>query len=246
MHDPAPVVLVTGAARRVGAAITRRLHASGCRLALHYRSSGEEATALAAELEGGRADSAMALQADLADIDALPGIVDAVIARFGRLDGLVHNASGFYPTPFGDATPAQFDELFASNVRAPFFLSQAAAPHLQASGGAIVSLLDIYAQRPLPRHPIYSMAKAAHAMMVLSLAQAMGPAVRVNGVAPGTVLWSDKPDKAEAASDVENRTALKRAGDPESVADAVAFLLLDAGYCTGTIVPVDGGRLLST
>ena len=245
MPDARPVVLVTGAARRVGAAIARCLH-ERCDLALHYRHSGDEMQALAAELESRRRGSVLTLQAELSDMAALPALVEGVVAAYGRLDGVVNNASGFFPTPVGEATEAQFDELFGSNAKAPFFLAQAAAPHLRASGGAIVSLLDIYAERPLPDHPLYSMAKAAHRMLVLSLAQALGPQVRVNGVAPGTVLWSEKPFKAETQEAIDTRTALKRVGSPEAVAAAVRFLLLEADYCTGTILPVDGGRLLAT
>lgn len=245
MSDARPVVLVTGAARRVGAAIARCLHGR-CDLALHYRHSSGPMQALAQELEGLRAGSVLTLPAELADVAGLGVLVERVVARFGRLDGVVNNASGFYPTPLGEVGEAQFDELFASNAKAPFFLAQAAAPHLRASGGAIVSLLDIYAERPLPDHPVYSMAKAAHRMAVMALAQALGPEVRVNGVSPGTVLWSEKPFKAETQEAIDTRTALKRVGSPEAVAEAVRFLLLDADYCTGTILPVDGGRLLAT
>jgi pteridine reductase len=245
MPEPRPVVLVTGAARRVGAAIARRLHGE-CDLALHYRGSGEAMRELANELESRRSGSVLTLHADLAEVAALPALVECVAGHFGRLDGLVNNASGFYPTPLGEATEAQFDELFASNAKAPFFLAQAAAPHLRAARGSIVSLLDIYAERPLPDHPLYSMAKAAHRMLVLALAQALGPEVRVNGVAPGTVLWSEKPFKAETQDAIDTRTALGRVGSPEAVADAVRFLLLEADYCTGSVLPVDGGRLLAT
>lgn len=245
MTESRPVVLVTGAARRVGAAIARRLHAE-CDLALHYRNSGDAMQELADELQARRGGSVLTLRAELADTAALPALVERVVGHFGRLDGLVNNASSFYPTPLGETTEAQFDELFASNAKAPFFLAQAAAPHLRAARGAIVSLLDIYAERPLPDHPVYSMAKAAHRMLVLALAQALGPEVRVNGVAPGTVLWSEKPFKAETQEAIDTRTALQRVGSPEAVAEAVRFLLLDADYSTGTVLPVDGGRLLAT
>lgn len=245
-NDEAPVVLVTGAARRVGEAIARCLHAAGFRVALHCRRSRAEADALAAELEQARPGSTLVLQAELAEIAALPELVAATLRRFGQLDALVNNASTFHATPFGEATPAQWDELFASNAQAPFFLAQAAAPALRARRGAIVNILDIYAERPLPEHPLYSMAKAALRMQTLALAQALGPEVRVNGVAPGTVLWSEKPFKAESEQAVHDRTALQRAGTPEDVARAVRFLLLDARYTTGAILPVDGGRLLAT
>ncbi len=164
-----PVALVTGAAKRVGAAIARALHAAGYDLALHYRSSRAEMAALCAELEGRRPGSTLAIAADLADVARLPGIVDACLARYARLDALVHNASAFFATPLAAATPAQWEELFASNARAPFFLSQAAAPHLKKVQGSIVSIVDIYAERPLAQHPLYCMAKAALAMMTLAL-----------------------------------------------------------------------------
>jgi len=245
MSSSRPVVLVTGAARRVGAVIARQLHPH-CDLALHYRSSAEAMQTLAAELEAARAGSVLTVRADLGDIAALPGLVEAVVARFGRLDHLVHNASSFHPTRIGEVDEAAFDGLFASNAKGPFFLSQAAAPHLRAARGSMVSLLDIYAERPLPDHAVYSMAKAAHRMMVLALAQALGPEVRVNGVAPGTVLWSEKPFKAESPEAIDTRTALGRVGTPEAVATAVRQLLLEADYTTGAVLPVDGGRLLST
>lgn len=246
MNPDRRVVLITGAAKRVGAVIARRLHAAGCDLALHYRRSAAEMRELVDALEAIRPGSTLALQADLADTAALPGLVETTVARFGRLDGLVNNASTFYATPLDTATEAQWDELFASNAKAPFFLAQAAAPHLRAARGAIVNILDIYAERPLADHPAYCMAKAALRMLTFSLAQALGPEVRVNGVAPGTVLWSTNPFKAETESVVREQTALRRLGDPEDVGEAVRFLLLDARYTTGAVLPVDGGRLLAT
>ncbi len=241
----APVILITGAAKRIGAAIARRLHADGCDLALHYRHSATEMQALVAELEQRRPNSTLALAADLTDIPALPGLIERVLARFGRLDGLVNNASAFYATPLADCTEVHWDELMATNAKAPFFLTQAAAPALRASGGAVVNLVDIYGQRPLVNHPIYSISKAALHMSTRVLAQALGPDVRVNGVALGTALWADKPVKAENLEQVQRGTALRRIGSPSEVADAVKFLLFDASYCTGVVLAVDGGRLLS-
>lgn len=245
MPEPHPVILVTGAARRVGAAIARHLHAQGCRLALHYRHSEAEAQALAAELNAVRTDSALPLHADLTDTAKLGALIEQVVTHFGRLDGLVNNASAFYATPLADASEAQWDELMTTNAKAPFFLAKAATPHLRASGGAIVNVIDIYGERPLPRHPLYSISKAALGMTTLALAQALGPEIRVNGVAPGTVLWSDNPERAESAQQVESGTALQRVGSAADVAVAVRFLLFDAHYSTGTIVRVDGGRLLT-
>ena len=237
-----PVVLVTGAARRVGRVIARTLHGAGYDLVLHYRSSRAEAEQFAAELEHARAGSTLLLGAELAQVAELPRLELRAVQRYGRLDGLVNNASAFYPTLVGETTEAQWDELVASNAKAPYFLSQAAAPHLRAAKGAIVNLVDIYVERPLPRHPVYCMAKAALSMMTLALARELGPEVRVNAVAPGAVLW---PESGKAYADQQElvaRTALKRAGSPEDVAGAVLYLLRDAGYVTGQTIKVDGGR----
>ncbi|QBB72181.1 pteridine reductase [Pseudolysobacter antarcticus] len=239
-----PVVLITGAARRVGSVIARRLHASGYDVALHCRHSRAELDVLIAELETQRLGSTLALQADLADVENLPTLIDAVIARFGRLDGLINNASSFYPTAIGATTPAQWDELFASNARAPFFLAQAAAPHLKSAQGNIVNLVDIYAERPLPGHTVYCMAKAALAMLTYSLAKELGPEVRVNGVAPGAVMWPEQGKEYADREELVKRSALKRAGSPDDVAGAVLYLLRDAGFVTGQILRVDGGRTL--
>lgn len=244
-QHPRPVALVTGGARRVGASIARTLHAAGYDLALHYRHSADEAVALLGELEHARAGSTLAVRADLAAVDRLPALVEQVLGRFGQLDALVNNASAFFPTPVGSATPAQWDELFASNARAPFFLTQAAGPALREARGAIVNLVDIYAKRALAGHPIYVMAKAALAAMTRTLAQDLAPEVRVNGVAPGAVLWpSDGKDYDERTSMLA-RTPLQRAGTPEDVASAVLWLLRDAPFVTGQIIGVDGGRTVS-
>lgn len=240
-----PVALVTGAAKRVGAVIARTLHAAGYDVVLHHRNSADEASRLQAELELARPGSTLVLQAELSHFDRLPELVAQAIGRFGRLDALVNNASAFYPTPIGTTTPAMWDDLFAANARAPFFLSQAAAPHLRASGGAIVNMLDIYAEKPLKGHTVYVMAKAALAMMTLSLARELAPQVRVNGVSPGAVLWPE-----QGKSEIEKRalldsTALQRVGEPQDVAEAVRWLLMDARYTTGQIIRVDGGRALN-
>ena len=244
--NPRPVAFVTGAARRIGATIARTLHAAGYDLALHCRNSCDELDALAAALERERGESTVTLQADLADADCLPELVDAALARFGRLDALVNNASAFQPTPIGTITPAQWDDLFAANARAPLFLAQAAAPHLAARGGAIVNLIDIHADRPLREHAVYCMAKAALAMATRSLALELAPDVRVNGVAPGAVLWPEAgKDEAERAHLVA-RTPLARIGTPADVAGAVLWLLRDAPYVTGEILRVDGGRAIAS
>src|SRR5690606_18178905 len=202
-----PVALVTGSARRLGAQTARTLHAAGYDLALHYRSSRGPMDALVADLEAERAGSTFILQADLAQFDRLPEMIARTIGRFGRLDGLVNNASGFTPTPIGSATPDQWDTLFASNARAPLFLAQAAAPHLAAQGGAIVNMLDIYAERPLAGHTIYCMAKAALLMATRSLALELGPQVRVNAVAPGAILWPDEGNADASSAGAATATA---------------------------------------
>lgn len=243
-HDR-PVALVTGAGRRVGAVIARTLHAAGYDLALHYRRSADDARALADELEHRRRGSTLLLQAELAELSALPGMIEQLLAHYGRLDALINNASSFHATPLGTATPAQWDELFASNAQAPFFLSQAAIPALREAHGGIVNLLDIYAERPLAEHPLYCMAKAALSAMTRSLALDLAPTVRVNGVAPGAVLW---PGDGKACADQQAmlaRTPLRRAGTPEDVAAAVLWLLRDAPFVTGQIIRVDGGRTLA-
>lgn len=237
-----PVVLVTGAARRVGATIARTLHAAGCDLALHCRRSRDDLDALLGELEAARPRSTLALQADLADLDRLPQLVAATIARFGRLDGLVNNASAFHPTPIGAITPAQWDDLFAANARAPLFLAQAAAPQLAQRKGAIVNLIDIYAERPLAGHSVYCMAKAALAMATQALALELAPDIRVNGVAPGAVLWPEAGKSPTEQQQLVARTPLQRAGTPQDVAGAVLWLLRDAPFVTGQIIRVDGGR----
>ena len=243
-HDR-PVALITGAGRRVGAVIARSLHAAGYDLALHYRRSAADARALADELEQQRADSTLLLQAKLADLPALPTMIEQLLAHYGRLDALVNNASAFFPTPLGNATPQQWNELFASNAQAPFFLSQAAIPSLREARGGIVNLIDIYAERPLAEHTVYCMAKAALAAMTRSLALELGPEVRVNGVAPGAVMWPSDGKPYNDRQAMLARTPLQRAGMPEDVAGAVLWLLRDAPFVTGQIIRVDGGRTLS-
>ena len=239
------IVLLTGGARRIGAAIARTLHRAGMNLALHYRSSGEEAAALRDELNRRRADSVILLQADLRDTASLPALVEQTIARWGRLDALINNASSFYPTPLGRTTEADWDDLLASNLKAPFFLSQAAAPPLRAMEGSIINLVDIYAQRPLENHPVYCAAKAGLAMLTRSLAWELGPAVRVNGIAPGAILWPEQEMSEATKAQLLSRIPLRRRGEPEDIASTVLFLLQDARYITGQIIAVDGGRSLS-
>lgn len=214
-------------------------------MALHYRNSAAEAGQLAAELEQQRPGSTLLLQADLLQIAILPRLVEEVIERFGRLDALINNASSFYPTPLGSISEAQWDDLIGSNMKAPLFLSQAAAPHLKQSHGAIINLIDIYAERPLTRYPIYSAAKAGLAMLTKALARELGPEIRVNGVAPGLVMWPEGDQNLERQQRLIESSALKRAGAPEEIARTIRFLIFDASYVTGQILAVDGGRGLS-
>lgn len=244
------VALITGAARRIGAAIACRLHADGYDIALHYRDSVDEATALAARFNASRSNSALLLHADLTAFDRLPELIANTVGHFGRLDALVNNASVFFPTPFGTATPAQWDALFAANVRAPYFLAQAAAPHLKTTRGAIVNLVDIHGERPLRDHAVYGMGKAALIHMTHALALELAPQVRVNAVAPGAILWPESEGATPATSDVAKaallaRTPLARIGTTREIADAVRWLLREATYTTGQVIRVDGGRLLT-
>ena len=235
-------VLVTGAARRVGAAIARTLHAAGANVLLHYRTSATEAESLARELKDARAGSARTLQADLLDVNQLAPLIDAAVAAFGRLDVLVNNASTFYPTPVGAITAKDWDDLMGTNVRAPLFLSQAAAPALKKTGGLIINLVDIHGSRPLKRFPVYCTAKAALAMLTQSLARELAPHVRVNGIAPGPIMWPEDAPDPDTKAKIISQTLLQRQGTPHDVARTVLFFAADALYITGQILAVDGGR----
>ncbi|MCP3870670.1 MAG: pteridine reductase [Gammaproteobacteria bacterium] len=239
--DP-EVALITGAAHRIGAEIARILHTEGMDLVLHYRNSEDAAGSLQRELEDHRPDSVRLIRADLLDTASLPALIDAAVDWRGRLDLLVNNASSFYPTPLEEANEQQWEDLLGSNLKAPFFLAQAAAPLLRQSRGSIVNLVDIYGERPLIKHPIYSMAKAGNAMMVKSLARELGPEVRVNGIAPGAILWPKEGLSQQARDSILSRTPLKRLGKPDDIAQTLLFLVRDAPYITGQIIAVDGGR----
>ena len=237
-------VLITGGAKRLGAAIGRRLHAAGASLVVHYHQSRTSADALVAELEALRPGSALAVRADLHEVARLPELVAAAVARFGSLDVLVNNASTFYPTPVGTITVAQFDDLVGTNLRAPLFLSQAAAPALAAARGLIINMVDIHGRRPLRAHPVYSAAKAGLVMLTKSLARELGPAVRVNGIAPGPVMWPERDLDDSLKAEIISKTALKRSGSPDDIARAALFFAVDAPYVTGQVIAVDGGRSL--
>ncbi len=246
--SPAPATLqgqtavITGGAKRVGAAIARALHGAGANLVLHYRQSAQDAEQLAQQLEAARPHSTALVQADLLATRDLPRIIQAAEAQFGRLDILVNNASSFYPTPVGTITEAQWDDLIGTNLKAPLFLSQAAAPLLRAARGQILNIVDIHALRPLRNHVVYGTAKAGLVMLTRALAKELAPEVRVNGIAPGPVMWPEGADSAELRAKILDRTLLKRPGSPEDIARTALFFTQDAPYITGQILPVDGGR----
>lgn len=238
------VVLITGAAHRVGAQMSRTLHQAGMKVIIHYRRSADAATVLMDELNGLRADSAAIVSGDLNDDIAISKIVDDAVNVWGRLDVLINNASSFYATEIGSVTTEIWDDLFASNLKAPFFLCQAAAPHLRSGYGVIVNIVDIHADRPLKGYPVYCMAKAGLVMMTKSLAREFGGDIRVNAIAPGAILWPEGIDEL-AKEEIVSKTALKRKGEPLDVARAALFLIRDANYITGQVMAVDGGRTLS-
>jgi pteridine reductase len=235
-------VLITGGAKRLGAATARKLHGAGANIVVHYHRSADAAHALVAELNAIRPGSSQAVAADLLDVSALPGLVQAALDHYGRLDVLVNNASTFYPTPLGTITPAQFEDLVGTNLRAPLFLSQAAAPALRATQGLIINMADIHAQRPLKEHAVYSSAKAGLVMLTKSLARELGPEIRVNAIAPGPVMWPEHTMDEALKAEIVGKTALKRTGSPEDIARTALFLAADAPYVTGQVIAVDGGR----
>jgi pteridine reductase len=236
------VALVTGAARRIGAAIATQLHSAGASVAIHYRGSAEEALALAESLNAERANSAATFQADLLDMAQLETMVSSVCDWRSRLDVLVNNASSFYPTPPGTITETQWDDLLGSNLKAPLFLSQAALGALRETRGSIVNIVDIHALRPLKDHTVYGPAKAGLAMLTRSLAKDLAPEIRVNGVAPGAILWPEDDMSEATKQSILRQVPLERAGEPDDIAGCVLYLVRDAAYVTGQIIAVDGGR----
>jgi len=238
------VALITGGAQRVGAMTARLLHAAGANLVIHYRNSRQPALALQSELNDIRKNSVILIQADLLEIANLPAIIKKCIEQWGRLDILVNNASSFYPTPIGKVTENDWNDLIGSNMKAPFFLSQAAAPHLRQQKGCIISIVDIHAERPMEGHSVYNMAKAGLAMLVKTLAFELGPEIRVNGVAPGAIMWPTQEMDDVTKKRIISRTYLKRKGSAEDIARTVLFLASNADYITGQVIAVDGGRSL--
>jgi len=241
------VALVTGGGKRVGAAICRRLHAQGANVMLHHRASVAEARALQQELIAQRADSVALIRADLLNSASLPDVVKTTVKRFDRLDILINNASSFFPTAIGEITEKMWDDLLGTNVKAPLFLSQAAAAELRKHHGCIVNIVDIHAEFPMKNYVVYTVAKGALLALTRSLARELGPEIRVNGVAPGTILWPEDDAWSDALSRqrIVNQTVLKRVGAPDDIAKAVEFLVAAAPYVTGQVIAVDGGRSIT-
>lgn len=237
--------LITGAAKRIGASIAQKLHASGYHVILHYRQSKDEAIKLRDNLNSIRGGSAEVVQADFLESDAISLLVDNVSCRGGDLNVLVNNASSFYPTPLAEITEQQWDELIGSNLRAPFFLSLALYPLLSRCKGSIVNICDIHALHPLKGFPVYSIAKSGVVAMTRSLAQEFAPLVRVNGIAPGAILWPENKMDLNAKQEILSRVPLERCGSPNDIANGVLFFAHNADYVTGQILPIDGGRSLS-
>ena len=236
-------ILVTGAARRVGSVIARRLHAEGAQLALHYRSSAQAAHILADELNQLRPGSVCCFPADLLSFDASPALIKSILDEFGCLNALINNASSFFPTPIGQIDQTAWNDLVGTNFMAPLLLTQAAAPALRAARGTVVNITDIHAERPLPGYSLYCAAKGALLTLTRALAIELAPSVRVNAVAPGPILWpEDGGFNDHAKQNILAHTLLKREGSPEDIAATVLFLLCDSPYITGQVINVDGGR----
>ncbi len=236
------VALVTGAARRIGAAISRCLHEDGANVVVHYRGSADEAMALCDELNELRTNSAMSIQADLAATARLPELIASVTSWHGTLDILINNASSFYPTPIGEISEDHWNELVGANLKVPLFLSQAALEALRASQGVIINIVDIHSQRPLREHAVYGSAKAGLAMLTRSLAKDLAPEIRVNGVSPGAIMWPEAGLSDAAKTSILEQIPAGRAGDASDIAGCVLYLVRDATYVTGQIIAVDGGR----
>lgn len=246
MNTDTPVALVTGSARRIGAQLCRSLHAESYRIIIHYLESETEAKALAEELNSKSPYSAATLKADLNQIKEIEALAKAAVSQWGRLDVLINNASSFYPTPIGQASPEQWDDLINSNLKAPFFLTQALAPALKQTRGCVLNIADIHADRPLKDHPIYCVAKAGNVMLTKSLARELAPEIRVNGIAPGAILW---PEHSGELNDFDkqkilSKIPLERQGALSDIAETALFFITRAPYITGQIIGIDGGRTL--
>ena len=235
-------VLITGAAKRIGATIATRLHGAGANIAIHYFASADAAEALSKQLNAKRSNSAITVQGDLRKIADLKRMTQEVINQTAGLYALINNASSFYPTPLGEVTEEQWDDLIGCNLKAPLFLSQALLPHLRKTMGIIINIVDVHSERPLKNHPVYGAAKAGLGMLTRSLAKDLGPEIRVNGISPGAILWPESGMPENIQDNIIQKIPLKRAGTPEDIAAAVLFLMRDAPYITGQILKVDGGR----
>lgn len=244
----APVALITGGARRIGAEIARTLHAAGFNIAVHCRHSQADANILASTLNAARANSASVFSADLINKCEIDELAKEICNKWGRLDALINSASSFYSTPLDEASEEQWDDLMGSNLKAPFFLAQAFAQSLRESRGCIINIADVHADRPLKHHAIYCAAKAGNIMLTKALARDLAPAVRVNGVAPGAIMWPESESELNANQQAEilARIPLETAGEPADIARTVRFLVCDAPYITGQILSVDGGRSVNT
>lgn len=236
------VGLITGGARRIGAEIARRLHSEGMRLILHYHSSDDEAHELQETLNNERADSVFLIKGDLLDNHKITHLARESIAAYSRLDAVVNNASTFFPTPIGDTSEEDWENLIGTNLKAPFFLAQATAAELRKNSGVIINIADIYGHRPLKNHAVYSAAKSGLIMITRALARDLAPEVRVNAVAPGAILWPEEDHDQLAQQRLISRTPMKRMGTPAEIAETVLFLLRDATYISGHVLAVDGGR----
>ncbi len=243
--DRPKVIMITGAARRIGARLTRCLHQSGMNIILHYHNSGKDAAALVKDLTTQRAESVKQVRGDLGECKNIPGLIEQAASLFGHIDVLINNASSFFPTDLGEIDETVWDDLINVNLKAPLFLTQAAAPYLKASQGCIINIVDIHGDRPLKGYCVYSVAKAGLAMLTKSTARELAPEIRVNGIAPGAIMWPEIAHYEDIHHEIISRTALKRKGAPEDVADAALFLIDRANYITGQIITVDGGRTLS-
>ena len=235
-------ILITGAAKRVGAKMAEVLHSNGFNIVIHYNSSSDAASKLCSKLNQHRTESSIIIGGNLTDDSAIETLIPSVIEQTGRLDVLINNASTFYPTPIEKITLDDWDNLFGTNLKAPLFLSKHAAKHLKDSEGSIINIVDIHAKKPLKNHPVYGPAKSGLVMLTRSLARDLAPDVRVNGVAPGMILWPEKEPPENIKEKIIAQIPLRRSGSPQDIANTIKFLIEDADYMTGQIIAVDGGR----
>lgn len=245
MNSKNKTIMITGSARRIGAELARHLHQAGMNIILHYRSSSKDATALADKLNNQRANSVKLLKGDLKNYQHIPMLIKQGIELFGQIDALINNASSFYPTDLQDVTEEIWEDLVGVNLKAPLYLTQALATELKQNQGCIINIVDIHGDRPLKGYPVYSIAKAGLIMFTKSMARELAPNIRVNGIAPGAIMWPEEQHYAGMHQEIISRTALKREGSPQDIADTALFLIEHANYITGQIIAVDGGRTLS-